>query len=210
MGKTLTSFTIDRPCLEQARRLFIKPEDWERRKNSLPAHTMRSWFFSGKGFDWVPHMGLRHELNKKTLDHGCEEATIRSQVLQAESENELLVYFRLTYAAGWVFWLLRLTTALVFFKFIDDDLFDEERTVALWIRAKEEGGRTTVYLEENFLYRRAMGGCCLGLFLSFFFVIPGIAYFLIRCLERQATNRFAREVLAPTLEARLREDDTLD
>lgn len=211
MGKTLTAFTIDRPCLEQARRLFIKPEDWEARKDSLPAHSMRSWFFSGKGFDWIPHMGLRHELDKQALAHGLRDPKLRSQLLKTGSENELLVYFRLTHEPGWIFWFLHLATTLLFSILLgDEEGVEMERTIPLWIRVKEEGGKTTVSIEENYLYRRAMGGCCLFLFLSLFLIIPGVAYFLIRCLDRQATKRFAREVLAPTLEARLREDDTLD
>ncbi|MDF1661237.1 MAG: hypothetical protein P1V97_05670 [Planctomycetota bacterium] len=43
--------------------------------------------------------------------------------------------------------------------------------------------------------------------ISFTTMCPGLAYFLIRCFDRQATKRFAKDVFTPVLEARLREDD---
>lgn len=207
MSNTLATFVVDRPCLAELRRLFIKPEDWEKRKNSLPAHSMRAWFFSGKGFGKIPHAGLRNDLDALALKDGLRDPTLRAQILKTNEDNELLVYFRLTHEPGWIFWFLHLATTLLFSILLgDEEGVDMKRTIPLWIRVKESGGQTTVSIEENYLYRRATGGCCLFLFLSLFLIIPGLAYFLIRCFDRQATKRFAREILAPVLEARLRED----
>jgi hypothetical protein len=194
----LTEFTIDRPCLEELRFFFIRPDRWEENKDKLPKHRFIGWLWTDTKTPKIPHIGLDLHLKDWARDYGLKEPRVSSQVLHTDNpDQDLLVYLQLSHAPGWIYWILHFIATLG-----EDEV--ESRFIPLWIRARQQDNKTTITIEEHFVGRRCLGSCCFVLLLTLLLIFPAVIYFFVRWLDRRMTKRFAADILAPALETRLR------